>query len=731
LNEAAGRRRATPAEVLRVAQTLHAEGRHAEAEHAYRHVLARTPDDPAALSSLGALSISLDRPREAEALLRRALELAPPSAETCNALGMSLAALDRPREALDLYAQAVDLDPAHVAARNNLGAALLANGRGGEALAHFEAAVTHDPMRAEPHNNHGNALAALGRLVEALASYERALALRPDFVEARYNFGLALAALGRAGDAASEFERVLVLRPDHARARAGLARALGRLERHEEAVGHLEHALRLGPASAEMHNDLGAFLAALGRHEDAIAPFRAALALNSAYAAAHSNLGNALAALNRYEEAVACYQTALALDPAFAEAHANMGSALAELHHHADALPCFDRAIALDPDLAQTHHHRGQALVTLGRLPEARSAFERALALQPDRPEFYVGLAGAMKLGPDDPHFLAMQALIDKMPSMKEEDQTQLHFALARAYEDQGHPARAFLHLSAGNALRRRRIPYDEAAAFARMGRFAPAFDADVLRRAPPRGSKPDVPIFIVGMPRSGSTLVEQILASHPDVFGAGELTLFADEAERLAADGADLLQAIKHMDFAALGGRYRERLRARAPGAPRITDKLLSNFQYLGLIRMALPDARIIHTRRDPIDACFSSFALTFSAGFGYSNDLGDLGRYYRRYAELMAHWRAVLPQGAMLEVQYEEVVADFEAQARRILEYCDLPWDPRCLAFHETERPVITASAAQVRRPLYQTSSGRGRAYGRLLQPLIDALGPDASTS
>jgi hypothetical protein len=201
----------------------------------------------------------------------------------------------------------------------------------------------------------------------------------------------------------------------------------------------------------------------------------------------------------------------------------------------------------------------------------------------------------------------------------------------------------------------------------------------------------------------------------------------FAEEAEHLAPDGADLGETLKRMtdaDFAALGARYRDKLRKLAPSAPRIVDKQLSNCQYLGLIRMALPDARVIHTRRDPVDTCLSCFAQTFSAGFGYTNDLGDLGRYYRGYAELMAHWRDVLPEGAMLEVQYEDLVADFEPQARRILDYCGLPWDARCLTFHETQRPVITASAAQVRRPIYQTSAGRAKGYGRLLQPLIEAL-------
>jgi hypothetical protein len=328
-----------------------------------------------------------------------------------------------------------------------------------------------------------------------------------------------------------------------------------------------------------------------------------------------------------------------------------------------------------------------------------------------------------------------MEALAERLPAMTEVEQTQLHFALAKAYEDQRRFEQAFAHYSAGNASRRRRMDYDEPTTLHRLQRFAPAFDGQAMRRAPPRGASPDVPIFIVGMPRSGSTLVEQILASHACVFGGGELSYFADEADRLVKDeGADLGEIVLAMtpaDFAEIGARYRKKLRALAPDAPRIADKLPSNCQYLGLIRMALPDARIIHTRRDPVDTCLSCFAQTFSAGFAYSNDLGDLGRYYRAYADLMAHWRRVLPEWSMLEVQYEDLVADFEPQARRILDYCGLDWDARCLDFHETRRPVITASAAQVRQPIYQSSSGRAKAYGPLLQPLLDALGDALASS
>ena len=483
--------------------------------------------------------------------------------------------------------------------------------------------------------------------------------------------------------------------------------------------------LRHLPFDAAIHNDHGIVLAALGRHGHAVAAFSAACNLLPRFATAFSNLGSALMAERRMPEAIAALQEAVSVDPALAEAQANLGNALLELLRPAEALPHLDRALGLDPALAEAQYARGQALMLLGDLAGAQAAFSAAVALHPGQGRFYDGLTAIGLLASDDPDLHAMETLAGDAAQRDDPARIGVHFGLYRAYEQQGRHPEAFAHLLRGNALRRARIGYDEGAALGAVAAVEHTFDAASMRCAPPRGERPDVPIFILGMPRSGSTLLEQIVCSHPHVFGAGEIGLLAEEAGRVPGGFPAGAARMGRAALAALGHSYRTRLRALATGSPRITDKRLANFMQLGLIRLALPDARVIHTVRDPADTCLSCFAQTFTRQLPYTNELGELGRYYRAYAGLMAHWRRVIEPDFVLDVRYEDLVDDFEPQVRRILAFCGLPWDPACLAFHETRRPVLTASAAQVRRPLYQGAAGRAGRYGDLLRPLHDALG------
>jgi tetratricopeptide (TPR) repeat protein len=562
-----------------------------------------------------------------------------------------------------------------------------------------------------------------GRLKEAESLYEALLDRDRDQFEVLHGLGILRCQQHRYEEARSLFVHALQRKPNSAEAHYNLATALEGLKRPEEAVLHYKEALALRPDFYPAHNNLANALKALDRRDEAIGHYRQALAIRPDFAIAHNNLANTLQAMGRREEAETHYRRAIAVKPDYAEAHNNLGNVLRVLGRGEEAVLCYRRALALDPRYLEAHHNLGNALKELGQLEEAASCFKKALEIDPQCVSVYHDLALATKVRGDEPWLAAMEKLGADSEALKPRDRAGLHFALAKAYEDLDRDEEAFDQLLAANRLKRRELAYDEGAVFARFARIKDVVTAELLQNKANRGDPSAAPIFILGMPRSGTTLVEQILASHPDVFGAGEVDDLAQLAEPLPHPEG--LTEASAEELRALGAAYVGRLRARAGGALWITDKMPSNFYYVGLIRLALPNARIIHTRRDPLDTCLSCFSKLFVGGAQpFSYDLGELGRYWRQYDALMAHWREVLPEGAMLEVQYEDLVADLETHARRLVAHCGLDWNDACLSFHETRRAVRTASAAQVRRPIYRSAVGRWRIYEKQLAPLIEEL-------
>ena len=561
------------------------------------------------------------------------------------------------------------------------------------------------------------------RLAQAERVYASILERNPDHAQALYNLGLLCVRQGRLDEAIVLFERALDRQPIFPEAHNAVGIALRLSNRHEEALEHYQKALAAKPDYAEVENNIGLALRALDRQAESIAHYQRALAIRPDYAEAENNLGAAWRALHRYDEAARHYRQALALNPASAAAHGNLSAALQLLGRHEEALTHAERALALAPGFAEAHHGRGTILRTLGRLDEARQALERAIDLAPRRAEFYRSLAEAKHFTDDDPHRALIETLAGDMAALPAEDRVHLHFALGKVYDDLGEHKRAFSHLLAGNALKRRQLAYDEAAVLGRLNRFRTLFSAEIIGERAGQGEPSPAPIFIIGMPRSGTSLVEQMLASHPKIHGAGELGDFEAAVAALgASDGVPV--DIGPAELREIGSDYLARVAARVPQAERITDKMPANFRFAGLIHLALPGARIIHMQRDPVDTCLSCFSILFGGDQPFAYDLGELGRYYAAYQRLMQHWRRVLPPGIMLDVQYEALVEDFEVQARRVLAHCGLEWDEASRDFHKTQRPVHTASAVQVRQPLYRSSIGRWRPPEEALRPLLDAL-------
>lgn len=444
-------------------------------------------------------------------------------------------------------------------------------------------------------------------------------------------------------------------------------------------------------------------------------------------AADEFELGLAALDARRGEEAVEHFLRVLTVMPDNPAAHNNIGLAYHELERYHEALVHYRRAVALLPGLADPYNNIGNLLVELGRFKEAQSAFSVAVSLAPRRGAFHWNLAGVTRFGAGHAHIAVMEAILNGDEPLADEDRIAIHFALSKAYSDCADHQLSFRHLLAANQLKRRHTEYDEAKTLGEMERIARVFDRALIERMAGSGDPSDRPVFIVGMPRSGTTLVEQILAGHPGVRAAGERYEMDRIARGLGDASSGFPEIAAALDGGALrrlGSTYLAGLNASNPAAMRITDKMPWNFRFLGLIALILPNARIIHLTRDPIDTCLSCFSKLFARNQEFSYDLGELGRYYRAYRRLMDHWRAVLPAGMMIETRYEDLIADLEGQARRIVSHCGLDWFDACLAFDKNDRPVRTASAVQVRQPLYQTAADRWRPYRDMVAPLLEAL-------
>jgi len=648
---------------------------------------------------------SASRPAQASSVSTLQFAPAPsqavPHAAWADALvaeGNALMALDRPGEALSRYERALAVRRDCVPAINNRGVALRNLGRPAEALASFDAALSIEPRHCDAMNNRGKALLDLGRAVEALKAFDDALAASPSRVKTLNNRGNALMKLGRA----------------------------------EEALADYEAALALEPRSADAHNNRGTALRQLARHAEALAEFERALALLPGNFEILLNRGHALLDLGRVAEALASYDCAIALRPGHGQAHDGRGAALARLGREAEALASFDSAIALYPGGASAYNNKGLALLQLGRFQEGERLIEAAIALDGRSGRAFYNLSLARKFEAGDVVLQKMEAFAREASSLDVESRIHLHFALGKAWADVRRFDLSFPHFSTGNRVKRAQSGYDETNVLGVLARTAALHSREWIEGCGGHGDPSPVPLFVFGMPRSGTTLVEQILASHRQVHGAGEIKDFEMAVAELGGGVGGALARpeaalpLTGAELDRLGANYIERVRAAAPAASRIVDKMTENFRFAGLIALALPRARMIHVRRDPLDTCVSCFTTLFAEDLPYAYDLEELGRYYRAYRALMDHWRAVLPPGMMLEVRYEDVIADREAQSRRIVDHCGLEWDPLCLDFHRNERSVRTASFTQVRRPLYRTSVGRWRNYEAFLGPLIAALGP-----
>jgi tetratricopeptide (TPR) repeat protein len=601
--------------------------------------------------------------------------------------------------------------------------------QGKDALRALQMAARWLAGDAGAHNNLGNAYGRLGRLSEAVASYRRALLLSPAFAEAHNNLGHALLELRQPDAAALSFRRAIDLRPGYAEAHDNLGTALLELGRPDEALASHRRALELEPQFCEAHNNLGNVWMELGNIGHALASYRRALDINPQFAEALNNLGHALRALGQLDDAAASYRRALAINPRFAEAHCSLGTALRLQGRTEEAQTSCRRALELRPHSAAAYAVLAECSADLGDFTAAGKLLERALSIEPESPDSWAGIARVRKMTEADQAWLAHAQRIAGR-GLPPRQEIGLRYAMGKYFDDVRDFDQAFANFRRANELTKlRRPPFDGAQLTKTVDLVMGAYGADWLGRPRPQSPASARPVFIVGMLRSGTSLAEQILASHPSVFGAGELTFWntAAASHQTSAPSAQASGTV----LTGMAADYLRLLQELSSDALRVVDKMPTNFAFLGLIHAALPNARIIHIQRNPADTCLSIYFQHFEQMVSYANDLDDLAHYYTEYLRLMKHWRYTLPGHVLLDVPYEGLVDHPEKWSRRMLEFAGLSWDPNCLDFHKTQRTVITASKWQVRQAITRAYVGRWRNYQSFLGPLRRLMSVDAASA
>ena len=684
-------------DALNLARRHHQAGELAEAEKIYRQVLHEQPNHAEALYLMGRLAGQRGETDAAIDWMRRSIRCRGDVADAHRTLGVLLAQSKRYDEALASFLKAAQLRPDIAQVQQDIGSIFTIQNRPDDAIAAFQKATALAPGSVEAHIGLGDAFDAKGLIDEALAAYGRAAKLNPNDAIIHDNIGKLLSKRGRIDEAILAHLKAVRLKPD-------FAMAYFRLGHAYRAIG--DRAL-----------------------EDALAAYRQAVKLKPDLFAAYISMAVILADALRIDEALENHARAAELLPDAALTHEVMGVIVLRQRGAAASMEHFRRAVAIDPGLFSSWSFLGVTFQAQGLFDEAQDCFRKMLELRPNSVLAYCQLvtSGRKKGGQKDIEPLLR---LVRQSDLTPEQRINAHFAIGTALDDAEQYDQAFAHFAQGNSLARQQRAltgdrYEPDVFHAAIDHLIETFIPEFFEKRRGWGEPSELPVFVTGMPRSGTTLVHQIAASHPRVYGAGELNHIAYILSALEkADPKIPAVAWRMESLTEASQRQLQRLQSLDPNALRVIDKLPRNLLHLGLIALLFPSARVVLCRRDLRDTCLSCYFQGFGHGNTFSFDLAHCGHYSIENDRLMAHWLRVLPL-AMLEVQYESVVADLEGQSRRLIEFLGLPWDPACLEFYRTEATVLTSSAWQVRQPIYQGSVGRWRHYQKHIGPLLKALG------
>ncbi len=724
-------------QMLERARSLHMQGSHAESEVLYRRLLERRPNLVLALEGLGVLLFQQGRTADAAALFQRGVAVKPDAARMHANLAEALRVLGRQDEALDHLHKASAIDPSLSQIWNTRGLIAYDAGRYAEAEAAYREAIRREPRLAAAYINLANAMQSLHRSGEAIDALKTALVIEPDNPTALSNLGQMLCDSGdpdRLEEAETFCRRAATVAPALPQAHEYLGNVLRTTGRPELALKSYQQAIRADRRRVMPFLQIGHLLQEAGRYDEAERMYQTARAIDADDARLHVNLGSLALARDQYEEAAAAYRSALELDPSSIDAHRGLGLTYLEQGRSTEAEACFGEVLAVDPNNGLALAGLARLLAERGDLDESCVTARRRLAVRANLADAYNRLALNLKGRLPEDDVEAIKRLLDHK-SLPAAARSLLRFGLAAVYNDRSLYREASALLEDANRLQgqakmNRRLVFDPDQHATFIDRFISTFTPGAIDRA--RGwVEPDSrPVFVVGLPRSGTTLVEQILASHAQVHGAGELFeahgVFHSLPRLVGQPTLDSFSAFGALEPAsarAAARRYLDFLARAAPTrATRIVNKMPDNYRLIGLIAVLWPGARVIVCRRDPRDMAISCWQTGFESN-PWTNDPEHIGRRIADTERLMRHWQATKPL-EWLEVRYEDVVQHFESNAHRLVNFVGLEWDPACLEFYKTRRVVRTASITQVRQPIYSHSVGKWRHYAPYIKPLLDAL-------
>jgi tetratricopeptide (TPR) repeat protein len=668
---------------------------------------------------------------------KRALSLQPEHAPAAFNLGVALQARRRLPEAVEAYRACLTRDTSNQAAKLNMAIACnelcieqLNSGNYPAAEAFAREALAIQPNLPDTYNNLGLVANAQRDPEEAEQYLKTALRLRPDYPQALNNLGSLYVLLGRPSEAITYFKKATSADPHYADAYNNMGLAYQKFKEKEKSLDAFTNAIRENPHNPEYHNNIGNTWLSLGDPEKALQHFRKAVELRPAFPEALTNLGNALLMTEnhreRYDEAERHYRKAIELKPDMAEAYFNLGTCLHPQARFEEALVYYEKAISLKPDYDDAVSGKSSIMEHLGRFDDAFRAVQPLV--EKGTTNINVALAFgklAKKFDRVTQAITLLENIIDN--KLDSRNLGEAHFLLGKLYDEIGQHDRAFSHYLRANSIDAPLYNHNETVRI--HERLMSVFNRKRQAVAVRASNRSRLPVFIVGMPRSGTSLVEQVLASHPQVFGAGELEDIGNLATTIGGRIGTHMPYPECADIAnqdvldAMANGYLEKLKTLGGTAQRVTDKMPHNFQALGLIERLFPGAHVIHCVRDPIDTCLSIYFQHFNAHHAYSCDLRSLGRYYQQYLKLMSHWKENLSL-PIYEVRYESMVEELEHISRGLIEFIGLDWDASCLQFHKSDRIVATPSYDQVRQPIYRKSVKRWKSYEQHLGELISAL-------